>query len=592
MGIGTKIKEALHGDKDTQSSPHDTTSANSFKSLPKAPGAFPSEDVPGHSNRTGGYISTNEPGLGKSSHNTYGRTDKPATSHGLGTHTTTTTGITTGNTSASRDHGLTGTSSSHRAGGDPYSATNTSNALNQADPRMGNTEGDYYSSGREGASGPHNSKMMNAADPRVDSDRDASRTMGNDYGSSGTHQTGKLTKENKSPYWGSTGSGRGTGTGMGTAGHDHDTRTAPEREYGVNDLSGQDQYGTHDGGITGGAGPREMNDAYDRQSYSPTGVTGNTAGVGGTHNLPHRPLDPSDPSNMSSRHEKINEYGAPTNSQDPGHSGVGKVATGAAAGYGAHELSNRHHKQDMRDYETAGGSSDRHGPFSENVRGTPTTGQQHQRGSTGGSIPDPYSKQQSELTGHGSSFGTSHGAHSSHNSGLGTNQGVYSQHDSPLGSHGMQPGPQSGLGPGQGIHSQHGSSAGGTGGVGQSMHSGHDYGLGPVAVGLGAAGAGQALHPSGHEFGRDSEFGRGTTGAGHTDGRDSGFDSVVPGRHLAGSMGSGSDYGGSNVASGGLGEDHYGPAHPGAKVYHSCDHCGKDNDISKYFRKEATYRLG
>lgn len=49
----------------------------------------------------------------------------------------------------------------------------------------------------------------------------------------------------------------------------------------------------------------------------------------------------------------------------------------------------------------------------------------------------------------------------------------------------------------------------------------------------------------------------------------------------------------SNVASGsGLGKDHYGPAHEGAKVFHTCQHCGQDNDISQYFKKEAVYRLG
>lgn len=46
------------------------------------------------------------------------------------------------------------------------------------------------------------------------------------------------------------------------------------------------------------------------------------------------------------------------------------------------------------------------------------------------------------------------------------------------------------------------------------------------------------------------------------------------------------------AAAGGLGKDHYGPAHEGAKVMHTCQHCGKDNDISQYFRKEAVYRLG
>ena len=37
--------------------------------------------------------------------------------------------------------------------------------------------------------------------------------------------------------------------------------------------------------------------------------------------------------------------------------------------------------------------------------------------------------------------------------------------------------------------------------------------------------------------------------------------------------------------------DHYGPGHSGAKVMHRCQHCGNDNDISKYFNKDVVYRL-
>ncbi|CAJ2514176.1 Uu.00g022950.m01.CDS01 [Anthostomella pinea] len=40
-----------------------------------------------------------------------------------------------------------------------------------------------------------------------------------------------------------------------------------------------------------------------------------------------------------------------------------------------------------------------------------------------------------------------------------------------------------------------------------------------------------------------------------------------------------------------MGDDHHGPGHAGAKVVHQCEHCGKDNDISRYFKKEAVYRM-
>lgn len=37
---------------------------------------------------------------------------------------------------------------------------------------------------------------------------------------------------------------------------------------------------------------------------------------------------------------------------------------------------------------------------------------------------------------------------------------------------------------------------------------------------------------------------------------------------------------------------HFGPGHEGSKVMHTCAHCGRDNDISKYFSKDVVYRLG
>lgn len=37
--------------------------------------------------------------------------------------------------------------------------------------------------------------------------------------------------------------------------------------------------------------------------------------------------------------------------------------------------------------------------------------------------------------------------------------------------------------------------------------------------------------------------------------------------------------------------DHFGPGHVGAKVVHRCEHCGNDNDITRYFKKDVVYRL-
>lgn len=56
--------------------------------------------------------------------------------------------------------------------------------------------------------------------------------------------------------------------------------------------------------------------------------------------------------------------------------------------------------------------------------------------------------------------------------------------------------------------------------------------------------------------------------------------------------GVGTHVGQSSPASSGPGSAHYGPGHPGAKVMHQCQHCGRDNDISHYFKSDVVYRLG
>lgn len=56
--------------------------------------------------------------------------------------------------------------------------------------------------------------------------------------------------------------------------------------------------------------------------------------------------------------------------------------------------------------------------------------------------------------------------------------------------------------------------------------------------------------------------------------------------------GIGTHVGQSSPASSGPSSTHYGPGHPGAKVMHQCQHCGKDNDISNYFKSDVVYRLG
>lgn len=65
--------------------------------------------------------------------------------------------------------------------------------------------------------------------------------------------------------------------------------------------------------------------------------------------------------------------------------------------------------------------------------------------------------------------------------------------------------------------------------------------------------------------------------------------SPVGGGGYAGATSTGSDPGTGTASSG---AKHFGPGHEGSKVFHTCENCGKDNDISKYFSKDVVYRLG
>lgn len=77
---------------------------------------------------------------------------------------------------------------------------------------------------------------------------------------------------------------------------------------------------------------------------------------------------------------------------------------------------------------------------------------------------------------------------------------------------------------------------------------------------------------------------------------------VTPPQHGAHGIGGGSPtnvgsgigthMGQSSPTSSGHSNTHYGPGHPGAKVMHQCQHCGRDNDISRYFKQDVVYRLG
>lgn len=122
---------------------------------------------------------------------------------------------------------------------------------------VGNT---YSSSGMsEGATGPHKSRAANAMDPRVDSDKDNSRTMGGNTGTSGFGSTGTGGFGSSGNTFGSAGSGT---TGM-TGTHGAPTGT----------------HGPHSSRMANTVDPRVDSDRDGRGAlHSGPGPASNTAG--------------------------------------------------------------------------------------------------------------------------------------------------------------------------------------------------------------------------------------------------------------------------------------------------------------------------
>lgn len=249
MGLGTKIKDALHGDKEQQHSTTDTS---------KTPGSFPSDEVPRSHTRKDPVGSD---GVGTSSqlNNEKLPGSKPAEyTYGSSTGPTATSGVTGrhnhGVTGTHQDSGLahqnvpgttaTSTGSSHaqkhpepywgeteRAGrhepgleggayersGEALHAHDVNNRYNNTkhhdnfahdstagrssahNTNLSGTTGAHGSEAPEGTRGPHTSRVANAADPRVDSDRDHRGAPGTSayasgqpgstgYGSAGTSE--------------------------------------------------------------------------------------------------------------------------------------------------------------------------------------------------------------------------------------------------------------------------------------------------------------------------------------------------------------------------------------------------------------------
>ncbi|KAK4163640.1 hypothetical protein QBC43DRAFT_212510 [Cladorrhinum sp. PSN259] len=180
--IVNKIKEAVHGDKHSQpegtSGPHNSRVANA---------ADPRVDSD-NSRRTAGHGELGSSGLGHS-------TGTTGTS-GFGTHSSGTTEGATGphnsrvanaldpRVDSDRDNSKTVGNTGYGSSGIGHNTHSTgSSGIGHNTHSTGTSGFGTHTSGTaEGVHGPHSSRLANAADPRVDSDRDHSRTVGNNAG--------------------------------------------------------------------------------------------------------------------------------------------------------------------------------------------------------------------------------------------------------------------------------------------------------------------------------------------------------------------------------------------------------------------------
>ncbi|KAK1991887.1 hypothetical protein LX36DRAFT_324457 [Colletotrichum falcatum] len=541
MGLASKIKNALHSDEHPQDS-HGSQ---------HPPGAFPSDSA-----------------------------TTANTKHNTGSHTT--GGYSGGTTGAT---GATGTHAGAHTGS--HTAGNTT-TTGYDDP--------------DGVHGPHGKRTLNKADPRVDSDRDhrgapgAGITGSNTYGTStGPGHAGGLSSNT---HGGATGGLAGNhttgyddpdgvhGPHGGRAANKLDPRVDSDRDHRA--APGAGMTGAHrptDSGVDLGHGPghnrpypgenvRNAQDPYwgdvGRDGRGATGAHGTHGTTGNTLNkdLPLRPNESS----------------------------VGRTGPQAVGG-GTYNAADTHHhdpassvdrSMEGRDFTHPhqGGNSGVGAAGSDPYGGVHGAAHNPQAALAGGNSSDPYDTRirdrdmGRDRTGHGAALAAGQAAHKHHRDDM--HESVHGTGSTGVG------GPNSGLGhsnASHGVSNTHGgvgggigSGVGGVGGVNDHSRSSltgdepgvprtsmlDPYNEAPTSGLRGNVSGGKG----GHYGGRNGSppFNQGT------------HNSNVPGT--------------TGLGSGSMGPDHYGPGHEGAKVFHTCTRCGEDNDISRYFKKDAVYRMG
>lgn len=529
MGLGTKIKDALAGE------PHESTYEES-----KPPGAFP------------------EDGSGR---HTDGRQVVPL--HGSavpGTGKTGTTGMTgpTSNYDEQRYESGAGTGAHSHHGRGAAGATSTGASLPESesrqhrlhktdDPRAFEDSREYSRANDNYMNPPREKAAYEPGHTHRDSGVDLNRASNKDH-----------------PYWGDVENGQrrhhgateGIAAGAGAAGAGYGASSLGGRDLPERTRHGHNSHGhglgskndeLHPSGeavgggvyntVTGAGSPEQagQHTGHHGQSSHPgpeSRTSGTTGGIGGpTPGYSDTRYDPKNGTRDS----------IPTSRDDrtaPGVVGAGAGAgAGVGAGLAASELSRRHHEKDLAEYDT---------PPNHHGR------DKHEPGMPHSSMLDPYTAKDhsrtapNETTG----LGSSTLRNTKDNSRLGTGPENI-PHQVPESSR-FENAPGSGIGP--------------TSGTSKFDHERQSE-MPPI--------------------GETSGFGSGHPSHTGAVGENSRFD------HQHGSgTGPAAGTGAGSALESGMGKSHYGPAHEGAKVMHTCHSCGADNDISHYFKKDAVYRIG
>ncbi|KAK7712691.1 hypothetical protein SLS63_012339 [Diaporthe eres] len=531
MGLGSKIKEALHGDH------HDKTTSDA-----RPPGAFPQDDIPQKHADGKDYVAPHGSLIDK---------NRNTTGHG-GTTTGTTTG-TTGTTGS-------GLNSTPVGGADSLSAGAHRNKLHK--------DGEGYLPSETGQTTSTSTHGTRGHQP-VDSGVGLGQTSGRDH-----------TKEGA--YWGDLSPGghaskdnHGLNKDLpehGRHGHDYAPVGTGQNVSSLPDRTTHSQGLSHDHG-SGSAG--HHNPLHGDQAVG-GGVYNTVAGAGSpdydrSHGGHTSGGAVHDPLTSGTRGTNVHDYktslggaGAPT-SRDDRTTGQGLAGAGASErGLGQGGLS-----QGGLSQGGLGGTS--HGGLSGGGLGGSGLGGNGLSGSGVGrstGYGDNGLTHHDQSTGHGNSHAgpglagagvaaaAGYGANELSHRGQG-NTGHGGAYDSTSGHH--APGvPRSSMldvEPSGGVTGSHPGHTTQSSGIPQNNPLGSQRGV-----------TGSPPHHGSHGTGSGSPTNVGS--------------------------GIGTHVGQSSPTSSGPGGSHYGPGHPGAKVMHQCQHCGQDNDISHYFKQDVVYRLG